>query len=237
MNGPEHYGKHWGKCPWKMRWYHHHFDRRQVRRLDGHYLEPWVRKNRQGLMTLIEKGHDQEQCHSVLESHYAFALIGWIFLMGQDSSLTYLLFPEDLVSLDTPWGLLVQGPLFLLDVPLAQASLYHLRMTGRFCRHPDGTWVTLTWKVIYVLIMWDTWTRNTVLLLFLPRPPNAREKNTLKLRRKKIHFWAIKVANYDFYSHFIPNRQEEEPLQCCPVCVKFTLSLKENKKASILNGR
>lgn len=69
--------------PWKMRWYHHHFDRRQVRRLDGQCLEPWVRKYRQGLMTLVGKGHDQGQCHSMLESHCAFALIGLDFSDGQ----------------------------------------------------------------------------------------------------------------------------------------------------------
>lgn len=168
-------------------------DRRQVKRLNGHGLEPRVRKNRQGLMTLLGKDRDQEQCHLVLESHYACALMAWIFLIGQDSPWTYLLFPEDLVSLDTPWGLLVQGPPFLLDVPLTQASLDHLRKTGRFFRHPDGTWVTLTGKVTYVPIIWGTWTSNTVLLLFLPRSPDSREKNTLKLRRKKYTFVQLKL--------------------------------------------
>lgn len=56
---------------------------------------------------------------------------------GSGLLLTYLLFPEDLVPLDPPRGLLAQDPPFLLDVPAAQAALDYLRTTGRFCRHPD----------------------------------------------------------------------------------------------------
>lgn len=90
-------------------------------------------------MTSRGRAMAQTSVTQVLEEHQEFAPHGLGFSDGSGFLLTYLLSPEDLVAQDARWGRLVQDPPFLLEVPLAQASLDDLRMTGRFCRCPDDT--------------------------------------------------------------------------------------------------
>lgn len=146
MHRLEHDGKHWGKCPQK--WEGSTITLVEGRSRDWMSVAWSLERERLGKCewASVGKSHEQVQCQWVQERCYEFAFIGLQLSDGSGFLLTHLLFPEDLVSLDPPWGLLAQDPPSLLDVLPAQAPLDYLRMTEEVLQAPRWYMSHINWE-------------------------------------------------------------------------------------------